>query len=81
MTKERYYIDEDELTIRDRDVFHHGDGPIFQDDSICKCENKGRAIEICNALNTLSTQSGSEEAYSNMMEETWDAMEEQSNDR
>ena len=48
---ERYYLGEDELTIFDREVFCHGDGPIFQDDSLCRFENKGRAKQVLDILN------------------------------
>jgi hypothetical protein len=54
--EQRYYLAEDELTIKDRQVFCHGDGPIFSDDSLCRFENKGRAKHVLTLLN--STERG-----------------------
>ena len=55
--QERYYLSEDGLTIYDREVFCHGDGPIFEDDSLCVFENKGRAKKVLELLNSHSTES------------------------
>jgi hypothetical protein len=59
--QEWYYLSEDGLTIYDREVFCHGDGPIFEDDSLCVFENKGRAKKVLELLNSHSTESAERE--------------------